>query len=432
MSQISKPDDTTDPPASRGARGTRLAVTLIDQAASSASNFLLLLLFARTAGTSDFGLLTIAFGVITFGMAVGRAAFGAMLGMDVPQATVTLQRELLARSTAAVMLLGAAACLPLAIMALTMRANGAISQTLIALTVACPFILVQDLLRYWSVARGRPVQALVSDAIWLVSGLGLLVLDALSGQRLSLVALTGGWIGGLLVALLVLASLSGAVIPKFDGVVQWLRADKRRHHLGADATLASTSPLANSAGVALVAGAATTGAFRGAATLFGPLNVLIAAMSLGLVPEAKRSPVRRARALLLTATSLQVMLAIAWGVGLFLLPDDVGHSLLGQTWDESRPLLLITTAEYVGIGLWSGASAMFHVTNDTRILLHLRLVHWVMAISSPIILIAIFNHVIAVSVALAACALALGFAGVYFAFIRKASEAVLSSSRLVR
>jgi hypothetical protein len=58
--------------------------------------------------------------------------------------------------------------------------------------------------------------------------------------------------------------------------------------------------------------------------------------------------------------------SVLWGAMVWLLPGTVGTFLLGPTWASARHVLPFSTAELVGLSVWTGAISLLRATDRTR------------------------------------------------------------------
>ena len=387
----------------------RLLQTNVDQVLSSACSYSLVMLVARASSPHDFGVFLITFGTVTVTSAIGRSAFGAILGMDLARTDAAAGQDLESRSTAAVLGLGVVVGVLLAVLGLV--AGGPIAQAVLVVAAALPLVLLLDLARFALVAKAHPVGALVADAVWLAPSLLLIAVDLLRGATTSpgLAALV--WAAGL-VAALVLLRVGGALSrPRVAGLGRWLTSDPRRVHLGADAAMAGLAPVGNGILAAAVSGAAATATVRGAAAMFAPLATLGLAMSLGAVPEARRRPQDAALRFLLGLTAALVALSAAWSLLLLVLPDSWGEAILGPTWELAQPILPLLAVEYLGLGMWTGATAMLRFSDQTRTALRMRLVYAPASLVLPVVALGLLGGVTAFAATLAVLGVLVGVVG---------------------
>ena len=106
-----------------------------------------------------------------------------------------------------------------------------------------------------------------------------------------------------------------------------------------------------------IAGLVAAGSLRGAWVLMGPMTTLFLGISLFAMPEgvvlaqrSDRSVVRFGR-LLSAALGLT---ALIWTIALMMLPDSVGHALLGSSWNGAREVLPGVGLAMVATGLSTG------------------------------------------------------------------------------
>jgi hypothetical protein len=64
----------------------------------------------------------------------------------------------------------------------------------------------------------------------------------------------------------------------------------------------------------------------------------------------------------------------------WLLPSSVGSFLLGPTWDSARHVLPFSTAEFVGLSVWTGAITLLRAAGRTRVSASFRGLYLVVAV----------------------------------------------------
>jgi hypothetical protein len=381
---------------------TNAAFTLVDQICSSGSNFALLVIIAQSTKPADFGIFAILFGILTVGLGTGRAALGVPLGLDLATASERDKRGLLATSTGLALLLSlAVVVLELAAAAIT--ASSGLVWTVVGLAIFTPVVLTQDLWRFSAVAHRRPIHAVVSDGVWLMISGGMLLINLARSRPLSPTVGTFVWCGGAAAALSILVVTREGIRPSFQRVGGALR-EARRRHLAEDSLAASATPVIVASVVGLNISSSAIAAVRGAATLMSPINILLSAVPLGVLPAAARFGPARAPAFIRRVSAVLVAVTLVWGAGLLTLPDSWGRAILGGTWTSAHSLLFFTTAEYVGISLWTGAITLLRVRQRTRPALALRLVYAGTSIVAVGIATAMIRQPVAASAALAATA----------------------------
>jgi hypothetical protein len=357
--------------------GRSLAV-FVDQGLSSASNFLLVILAARSLSTGEFGTFAIAFTCLTVGLGLARANLGVPLGVDLAHQSLPRSvDDAIQRSVAVGLLTGAVVGAAVGGLALLLSASPTLRALLLILACSSPFLVVQDVGRYVAVAQGTPAKAVVSDLLWVCTGLTVLGVSQVSHQ-IGAVTAVGGWILGGLLALICLRSCLRR--PLWGGTWGWFVQDRRRHHLSVDALTAAVAPLVVASLVATVCSTATVGSLRGASTLMSPINVGMAAVGLGAVPEISRRSESRARSFMIMVSLGLALCSISWGALMWFLPSSAGLFVLGPTWDNARQVLPFITAEFVGLSIWTGAISLLRATGRTRTSALLRSLYLVLAV----------------------------------------------------
>lgn len=386
----------------------RIATSFADQVASSGSNFLFVFLLAQGAKPADLGIALLAYGVLTMAIVLSRATYGAIIGMDHHNLGPNARNVLFARSLAGAIALSAVPAVGLLTWAVVLGSDSAVAPAVAILGLATPVILVQDLLRYIAIASGHPIHALISDSLWLMT-CAIAFLASLLGAGVASPTLGAGiWAAGSAIAGAVIVVSLRPPAPKWRGTGAWLLSDPRRAHMAADAAIGGTAPLVGSSLAGVWVGTQVVSAVRGAGALFGPLNIISASISTSLVPEAKRVAPAQANRLFRTATVVSLGMALSWGIALHLLPDSIGHALLGESWSLVETVLWATTVEYCGLALWATSMTRLRFFNLTALALRLRIIHAAMTALLPALCAFWFDSAVAFSWTLALIGVALG------------------------
>jgi hypothetical protein len=384
----------------------RLATVVIDQGIASVAWYVPVLLVGRASTPPEFGVFLVAFGALATALAVSRAMFGVVLGMDLP----ALEGGPTLRSTMRLSSGGVVVCAML--VAVTLGATAALLPTAGAsvalLAIGALVVLPQDLARYTAVAKARPGLSLRIDLVWCLPPLLGLALDVIGVLVLSAVDGLALWVfSGLASVLMALAS--GLLArPRFIGLIAWWRSDRRRRDLGGESLLSGVVPVANGWGAALVGGAAAVASVRGAAMLFAPVAMLMLVLTLAAVPEAHRRGSENAGRFMAAMTGALTVAALAWGMVALMVPDQVGRGLLGESWEVARPVLPWVCVEYVGVALWTGGAAMLRYASSTRTVLRVRLGYAPAAVVIPVALLAVHGEPWVFAATLAALAWVVG------------------------
>jgi hypothetical protein len=299
-----------------------------DQALSSTSNFLILILLAHSLDAATFGAYAIVLSVITLSITLRQGSLGALLlardNRDDPLGVpATELGSLILGLTTGILVLALSLFLGLPTPALSM----------VALTT--PGVLLQDAGRYRFFAVSKPGLATATDTCWLLLQIvGTITLEEL-GQSDPSILLAVWTTSGALTGMVYRSRLRG-----LGSRGTWLK-----RHWGDIGLLSAQSLGAQGAAYMLsfvIAGIAKAdaGALRAGQTLFGPTNILLLAecnrmtIEFGAKPSARiglRSVLLRSRALLVAVG--------AYGIALWLVPAHEGSQLLGATWPAAHSLV---------------------------------------------------------------------------------------------
>ncbi|WP_284575533.1 hypothetical protein [Streptomyces sp. 2P-4] len=384
--------------------------SVLDQAASSATNILVVVLAARlstAAGFADFSMVYVAFSVL-LGLNMAYVGQSTVLEKDAERLGAVCRSALgftaAAAAAAGAVLAAVGALLP-----------GDAGAAFLALGLVLPAVLLQDGLRYCFSALRRPERALAADALRLACAVAALLVQPAGSAPGRLVLAWG------LSALPALALGLLLLRPYVRGARADLRPYLRRGHLGQ--RFAVEFAVGNGAsqlavlGLGVFATPLAVGALRGATTVFGPLNVLINSANAFGPPVVGRASGKRGVIRLTAAMGAALaVLGAAWGAALYALPDSVGRRLLGDTWQAASALLPATGAQYAVMGLGTCALLTLRVLSP-KATLSLQVVFSLLSVGFLLGGYALFG------VAGAAWGLALGSAA-------KASAAWLRAARL--
>jgi O-antigen/teichoic acid export membrane protein len=350
----------------------RTVWVVADQGASSLTNFAATVVIARSVDASVFGAFSVAFAVYVLCAGTSRAL--------VTQPLMIRESADIAQGTAVAAAAGAALAVGCgtggAVLVAGLLVPGQTGAVLIALSFCLPGLLLQDAWRYAFFAAAEPRRALINDLCWAGAQLVLIGAVVVVG-RPGAVALTAAWGGSA-----TLAAAYGAVqtrlAPAVRESLRYLRhhADLGGHYSVAFLFHTGTLQLTVLLVGALV-GSVGVGALRGAQTVFGPFVALTTGIMSAAISEGSRLYARQPSRLLpvLRAVSGALMCAaLVWGAVALNIPDDVGESVLGDTWSNARDLLAPILVLVVGLGWASGAQTGLAVLAASRAALTLRIV----------------------------------------------------------
>ncbi|MGN6240633.1 MAG: hypothetical protein ACTHNI_12955 [Cellulosimicrobium cellulans] len=285
---------------------------VLSQAAASAAGAAVVLLGAWHMEPGEFASFSLALLVLNVGTGLVRSGLfqPALIERRTdPHAVVPVRYVAVAAGTVAILV---------AVADLAVTVLGAGGATLLGVLSVAP--VVQDWLRFRCIGQGR------NGAVALSDGIRLLLVPAVllvAGTAHPLVAFYAVWCAGYAVAAVPLA-LAARRVPRFSRYSVYGTRARSQAWEFLVAQLATTVPL-------LVLGAlsvsASVGAFRLSQTLYGPVNVLFAAVALNLLSDAVGETdrpdddalVRRARRLGLLsaggATALGAVLVLVAATG---------------------------------------------------------------------------------------------------------------------
>lgn len=380
-------------------RSRVLALSLVDQVLSSVSNMAIVVAVARVSSPTEFGQIALGYAVLLGVLAVARAGLGTPVALRAgdPPNVVRETQHAIAFSLVVGCLLGIGFTVAAVV--------GDFSFAFILLGLAAPFMLAQDVTRYGALAADRVQVALWSDGIWCALSLAALFFTVGRPDEISAEAIIGVWLAGAVFAAF-LAVLTLDSRPRFRGIMPWLRIDAQtRANFAAEGAVTASISIILTAAVALLIGADGVAALRGAATVIGPLNVLMSASTLALVPEIRRGSraaggaVSGARTLLsLRPVGIGLStIAVLIGVICYGAPADWGRAVLGETWTIARPIIPIVAFEYVAHAWLLTASTTLRVLAASALLFRLHLLLSVIAVSGGCLVAWISREAIAVA-----------------------------------
>jgi hypothetical protein len=359
------------PGAATASSGSLALVTTIDQVLASASNGLLLFVLAQSATVAEFGAISLLVAVLFTWVGFNRGALGTpiLLVSKLSRHEVEIESGYAFTWTLVTSVSAAAAVFGI---------GAALGQTSIAvvLALAAPIVLVQDVLRYAPIAFGQPVIAVVSDGVWALFMLALLVINVAGGAvPVDIALLVWGLGGAISAAILVLLS---AVRPKYHRLVTWWRtySPARIRFGGTYATMPLTAAITTAA-ITAFAGLAPVAAIRGAVALFGPITLLIMAVPTVYLMHVRRSgasPRAQWRLLVQVSVGMSALTLLATAL-LCAIPAEVGTLLLGDVWPPAVSVAPFVGLQCVGLCWTTTIYSYLQAEGMGRILFRLRALH---------------------------------------------------------
>lgn len=335
--------------------GGRVAWGVADQAVFSLTSFALAVAVAKHATAAEFGAFGIAYAIYILALGGVEAFTTEVVTVRGAHLSTTDRRRMLAEASGTAICCGL--CCAGAGVLLAILARGSAATIVPAMLIPAPLLFAQDVWRFGFFTSGRAGAALLNDLLW--AGLlaaGFVVLEV-SGHT-EPAWFVWAWSGAGAVCGAV-GAVQARCLPRMMAVLSWMRTQGRAGGRYAGEFLALYGAAqAVLLSVGLLGGLAESAGYRGAQLLFGPLQVLLNAVRLAVMPLISRTrqsgpayPLRRAG---LIVSAFGAAIVLAWGVVMLSLPDRLGREVLGSSWSATQPvvppLLLVTVAAAVGLG----------------------------------------------------------------------------------
>lgn len=337
-------------------------VTVIDQIASSLSNFLLVALVARSSTPTEFGQFSLAYVVLIFFLGFQRSLVGEVL--LVRFSVDAIDRTGYRHAAGLASVVGVVGLVVIA--GWSFFAPGGSGVLWLCLGVIVPVVLVQDVVRYVLISRGLSGFALLIDTIWVV--LSATAMVVLVSVRAGAVPVILSWGAGALLSLAIGLAISRAW-PRPVGGVRWLIANRDiAVRFSAEYASLNLSTALVWFALAVPVGSIGVAGLRGAALLFSPLNTAFNSVRIAMIPELVRSrgDARRYRRRLVETGTVLAVLAVLWGGTVLILPDSVGRLVLGQTWEIASDLRWPNFLQVVAMVGYTVLLAMYRSTSRHR------------------------------------------------------------------
>jgi hypothetical protein len=375
----------------------RLGWGLADQSLSSVTNFALALLVARTVSQSALGAFGLAFATYTLTLSGTRAFCSEPLSVRFSATGPREWREGVADSTGTALVLGTLA--GTACVAASFLFTGTLRPSLIVLGVTMPGLIVQDTWRSAFFCDMRGPLAFANDLAWTIAQIVLLGAVLVAGVGSTPVFLLG-WAGAANIAA-VYGCIQAGFVPRPLHCLRWLH---RQRDLGprylAEALARSAALTGAVYATAGFAGLAAAGSLRAAQVALGPLNILNMGVTSPAITEsvriARRSPRRMLRAVTILGVVL-VVVFVAWGVAMYMLPTSVGEAFLKRSWRPAHAVILPYTAVMAASGMLTAATVGLRAMAAAKRSLRSRLVTGVLAVTGGAVGAATFGAVGAAS-----------------------------------
>jgi O-antigen/teichoic acid export membrane protein len=298
----------------------------------------------------------------------------------------------------------------------------------LAFAIGLPAVLAQDVLRLTAIGLGRPGLAVVADALWVASMLGIFVAN-LFGVREPAEFSIYLWGLSALVSAAILA-FRLRVAPHHSGILDWWRTYwQARVRFGSAYTAGQIGSVFMTLAAVITAGSVAAAGIRGAFTLLGPIATLLAAMPMVFLPHAARTGNSlRDEWRLMSRTSLATcVLTLAVAGCVMAVPARVGAAMLGASWQETLsvlPYIGVTSAAMCWV---MGASIFFQSQGASRTFFCFSTLLVGLQVATCFAAGLVFGSAIAIAISLAFCTSVIALAGVLW--VHRSIHAVAEPSR---
>jgi hypothetical protein len=333
----------------------RLSWGLGDQILSSATNFVLGLLVARSFPPGEFGAFSIAYAVYVLALGGSRALSGEPLVVRFSDRSAADWRVGVRSAASTAMTVGAfvgAACVGSGLLL-----GGPLRISLLVMGPLLPPLLVQDVWRFGFFAEGRGGRAFLNDAVWAIVLFSALAFVLTTG-RSSVGWLVAAW-GGAGAAAGFFGVLQTGIVPSAGrSAWSWLRTQKDlAPRFFAEFALSGATSNLSLIAIGAITELTQVARLRAGQVALGPLNVLFTGAGVVTVAEGVRRLRRSPSALFRSSVRISIALgalALAWGFMVISLPDRVGATVLGQNWTGARSVILPLSIGSASVGLAFG------------------------------------------------------------------------------
>ena len=317
-----------------------LKLSTADQVTSSLSNLVFIVLIAQSSSSEVFAQISTIWTVVSFSVVISRSVFGVPLLLD-GNLSSSINHPSISGARSGALLLGMPALL--GSFGLYVFAKGDSGLPFLILAVCVPLILLQDFGRYLAIASGRSKDAFVSDLILLAPlALGSVLVVS------NLISVSANVASGILFSGLVLSifALRNYEVLKLSlGSFRSLVSSdiSRRRKLLQEALLNAFTAVASVAAVWIAYEANSVAAFNGALYILAPITLAVLVVNLVIQQSISQSKgIVHKREYGIFGTLL--FAAFLWTLIVANLPESLGSSLLGVTWNLVQPIVIPMSA----------------------------------------------------------------------------------------
>jgi O-antigen/teichoic acid export membrane protein len=232
--------------------------------------------------------------------------------------------------------------LPLMLVGLVWFSDGQMSVAR-PVWVALPTLLGLEGLRYFALGSGRPKDAFALDLAWALLLGGALAAFGLSGT-LNPTTAALSWTGAGVVAFILHAVRWKLSLP-VSGALRFVWTEREVSlPWGLEYFVSRISLEGLTFAIAGFYGLAGAASYRGGLVLLGPLTVIVGGYRFAAMPLFLRGGADGVMRRSVRLSTELVVLSAAMALPLFLIPDELGRALLGQSWGDARRLLVFLLA----------------------------------------------------------------------------------------
>lgn len=353
----------------------RAGWNLGEQMISSLTNSVLSILVANSVSADSFGGFAIAFTVFALSVGGIRAVSTSPLNIRFSDASPAEAKRVAAASAGNALVLGILIGTGCAVAGLVLP--GALGESLLALGVVMPALLVQDTYRYVFFARGEPVKAAMTSGLWAVLQIGAVTALLVVGTEAVGTLLLAWGISAAAAALLAVRQ-SGAW-PAPQSAWSWIKEhrDLTGYKLATFATAQGSSQGAILV-IAAVATLSTVGSLRGTQVLLGPTSILALATLNFALPELSRRRSRMTdRTWFYAALGVSGFVGLAglvWGSIFLLAPESLGEFVLAESWPGTSAILFAAVVTQVLSGLSIGPVTVIYAIDRAPATLSIQII----------------------------------------------------------
>lgn len=345
---------------------SRVGTGAVSQALSSLSNVLFMAWMTRTQTTRNLGWFALGYGLHFFFIQLVRAATSDVLALSGLWESEGEERRDAIRKCYSACAVMAAGLLVIMVLPAIAAPSGA-RMPLLVLALGTPFLYFHECSRGIAIAGRTAIDAVKLDGIWLALLLIALGVSAPRSVRTTPELIVGFWVGGAAIAFLVVKGRELLTL-SLHAAREWrAKHGSTARELMVESVALRGGNQISTIMIGVVAGATALGTFRSGQTLQSPLNFMFLATPMLLVPELTGKADPRKRKLMFGAIVLLCLVVFAWTCVLYLLPTDIGRTLLRRNFGVGLTLAWVLGVRGFARALINTSSAWLRAHRQTKI-----------------------------------------------------------------